>query len=358
MIYILITIIISYPIIVYPLLLFVISLFIKNNLKKNNVPVQSVKLSFLIPVFNEENVIERKIRQLISEIDYCGFEKEILVLDDGSTDKTNAILLDLKNHIPELKVFSWKNQGKWNALKELVRQSTGDLLIFTDASAHIPKEFVSRMIDAFNHQDVIVYSPGYYFLHHKSMKFWEKIYWPYERWLKTLESKVHSTLGAHGACYALFKHHLFALEKLEHEGLGPINDDFLIPTLSTVAHHGRIFYDKNCRVLEMDSLINSEQELKRRKRIARGNITMIKDLHSYFFRRRQWFLQWVLFSHKTTRVLFPLILCSLLLLSTLMSSFPVNVASFAILIFLFILKPFYSAIWVIIKEGFSPGRRW
>ena len=91
-----------------------------------------MKLSIVIPVYNEE----RTILPLLQRVDAVKLpdklEKEIIVVDDGSTDNTRNLLskIDMKNK--EI-IFHDKNKGKGNALKTGFKRATGDFVIIQDA---------------------------------------------------------------------------------------------------------------------------------------------------------------------------------------------------------------------------------
>ncbi len=100
-----------------------------------------MKLSIVIPVFNEEATLERLLRAVLA-VD-TGLEREIVAVDDCSRDGTWAILQQLAKQIPELKVFHHEvNQGKGAALRTGFAQATGDIVLIQDADLEYdPKEY-------------------------------------------------------------------------------------------------------------------------------------------------------------------------------------------------------------------------
>lgn len=86
------------------------------------------KISIIIPAYNEERTISEIIRR-VKEANVWSLEKEIIVVDNGSTDKTPQIL----SGIPEIKTFLEKTKGKGAAVKRGFKESTGDILIVQDA---------------------------------------------------------------------------------------------------------------------------------------------------------------------------------------------------------------------------------
>ena len=88
------------------------------------------KITVLIPVFNEIKTL-RIILQKIEETNFCGLEKEIILIDDFSTDGTREILEELKRKYKVL--FHDENQGKGAALRTGLEHATGEIVIIQDA---------------------------------------------------------------------------------------------------------------------------------------------------------------------------------------------------------------------------------
>lgn len=88
-----------------------------------------MKLSIIIPAYNEEKTIEEIIRR-VQAVDLGGVEKEIIVVDDGSKDRTRDIL----KKIPGIRyVFNEKNLGKGGSVKAGFKNATGDIVTIQDA---------------------------------------------------------------------------------------------------------------------------------------------------------------------------------------------------------------------------------
>lgn len=89
-----------------------------------------MKLSIIIPVYNEKNTI-LKILQAVQDVEIPGVEKEIIVVDDCSTDGTKELLRELEGRYKIL--YQVKNQGKGAALRRGYAQATGDYVVNQDA---------------------------------------------------------------------------------------------------------------------------------------------------------------------------------------------------------------------------------
>ena len=115
-----------------------------------------MKLSIVIPCFNEEKTISKVIDKILklSEID-----KEIIIINDGSTDNTRKILDDLKNRSQIISIHNHdKNEGKGAALKTGFGKSNGDIILVQDADLEYDPNDYHKLIQPFYKTDAqIVY---------------------------------------------------------------------------------------------------------------------------------------------------------------------------------------------------------
>ena len=135
-------------------------------------------LSVVIPVYNEEKTIIDTY-EAVKKADSLGFKKEIIIIDDGSTDKTASVIKDLeKKHTHKdstLKIIlSDKNEGKGAAMKKGLLATTGEIVIVQDADLEYdPAEF-PIMIEPFikNKADVVYGSRFISNRPHRVLYFW------------------------------------------------------------------------------------------------------------------------------------------------------------------------------------------
>lgn len=105
-------------------------------------------LSIVIPVYNEERSIKKIIEKVLAA-DSLGLKKEIIVVDDGSTDET---VRNLKTQISKLKIQlirKKKNEGKGSALKTGLLKSTGDIVLIQDADLEYSPDEYPILIEPF-----------------------------------------------------------------------------------------------------------------------------------------------------------------------------------------------------------------
>ncbi|MEK6947270.1 MAG: glycosyltransferase family 2 protein [Nanoarchaeota archaeon] len=112
------------------------------------------KLSIIIPVYNEEKTIKQVIEK-VKNVKLKDFSKEIIIVEDCSTDKTKDILKNLKDY--SLKIFFHDiNKGKGAAVRTGLKNSTGDIILIQDADLEYNPEEYSKLLEPFEDRNVKV----------------------------------------------------------------------------------------------------------------------------------------------------------------------------------------------------------
>src|SRR3989338_3912337 len=96
-------------------------------------------ISIIIPVYNEQDTVEEVVRRVNGSLEK--FEKEVIVVDDGSRDRT-GIILDTLRHQNQIKLIRHStNRGKGEAIKSALREATGEITIIQDADLeYVPSD--------------------------------------------------------------------------------------------------------------------------------------------------------------------------------------------------------------------------
>ena len=114
-------------------------------------------LSVIIPAFNEEKLMGATLAKFISFLEKEKYSWEIIVVDDGSHDKTSAIVESLRNSRVKLITFN-KNQGKGAALKAGFLKAKGQFQIFSDADLSVDVETIKPFMQKLKKYDVVIAS--------------------------------------------------------------------------------------------------------------------------------------------------------------------------------------------------------
>lgn len=115
------------------------------------------KLSIIIPAYNESTYIHRCLQNVVN-VKIKGWEKEIILVNDGSTDNTIQIVNDFSKNIFKLKIIDSKiNQGKGASLQKGINKATGDIIIVQDADLEYDPDDYLSILNSFNnpHIDVV-----------------------------------------------------------------------------------------------------------------------------------------------------------------------------------------------------------
>ena len=116
-----------------------------------------MKLSILIPVYNERTVVERSLSLVLTAPLPESMERELVIVDDCSTDGTSAILDRLAASFPQIRLYRHEyNRGKGAAVRTAIEKATGDFSIIQDADLEYdPRDFL-RMVDLIAQQNAEV----------------------------------------------------------------------------------------------------------------------------------------------------------------------------------------------------------
>ena len=228
--------------------------------------------------------------------DYPPERLEVIVVSDGSTDRTDVIVRSLAEHSEgRLKFLRQEpRQGKTQALNRAVPHASGDILVFADANSIYAPNALRALVRNFADPS-IGYVTGkmiYTNLGGDGIGGGCSLYMRYENQLRALETKVGSVVGVDGGIDAV-RRELYV--PMRHDQL----PDFMLP-LSVVEQGKRVVYEPNA-VLYESALAGVADEFQMRVRVALRALWVLYDKRQLFNPFRFPLFAWQLFSHKLLR---------------------------------------------------------
>lgn len=191
----------GYAYIAYPALLWLASRFRRESALTTD-PAEWPMVTIAVPAYNEEKRIRSTIESLL-QIDYPSDRRQIVIASDGSTDGTDAIVREYASHGVEL-VHVAPRGGKTNAENHASSSFRGEIVFNTDASIRVHPLAVKALVRAFQDSSVGVASGRDVSVGDVEQEGnrGESGYVGYEMWVRALESRLGSIVGASGCCYA------------------------------------------------------------------------------------------------------------------------------------------------------------
>jgi len=114
---------------------------------------QRVDLSIVIPAYNEERRLPKTLDSIHAYLKSQAYQSEIIVVDDGSTDRTAKIVKDCAQQYPGLRLLSnGKNRGKGFSVRHGMLEARGEIALFSDADLSTPIEETQKLLAAIQQQ--------------------------------------------------------------------------------------------------------------------------------------------------------------------------------------------------------------
>ena len=173
------------------------------------------KLSVVIPCYNEE----RWIRELVRRVRAVPIPKEIIIIDDCSTDGTRAILRDLDGKDDVRVIYQEKNGGKGAALRTGFANATGDVVLVQDADLEYdPAEYPRLIQPILENRADVVYGSRFIGETHRVLYFWHYL----ANKALTLLSNMFTNLNLTDmeTCYKVFRREVLQEIKLKSDRFG------------------------------------------------------------------------------------------------------------------------------------------
>lgn len=154
-------------------------------------------VSLVVAAYREQDVIADKVANARA-LDYPADRLELIVACDGSPDETPARARAAGADV----VLELPRGGKIRAQDAAVRQARGEIVAFSDANAFWEPDALRRLVAPFQADPKVGYACGNVSFVNEGGTNQEGLYWRYEMWLRTLESRLASVTGGNGAIYA------------------------------------------------------------------------------------------------------------------------------------------------------------
>jgi len=158
-------------------------------------------VALVVSAHDEEAVIGRRVENLL-ELDYPPERLEIVVASDGSTDRTDEIVEEVAVGESRVRLLSCPREGKVAAQHRSVRETSSDVLAFTDANTEWKPDALRKLVRNLADPEV-GYVCGQLRLESPDGQNLEGLYWRYEVWVRERESACSSITAGNGAIYAV-----------------------------------------------------------------------------------------------------------------------------------------------------------
>lgn len=260
------------------------------------VPGRIRSISIIVPAYNEEQSIGEKIETIREALRGIDLEAEVIIGSDGSTDRTAEIATGLLEEMndPRWKVVEFANEGKCQTINRLVRLSSGDVIISTDADIPLPEYAFDLVIRSFQSNaklGCLSCIPCFTGLSIGS----QKSYWRVEDRIRHTESALGKLIVVTGMLYA-YKRVLF-----EEIPKGVMADDLWVPLVVLLKGHESVQGEE---LLVPYEKTDEKTEVLRRQRVIVGGMDVVGRLLPRLICSP--FLLGLVFFHKINRWAFPL----------------------------------------------------
>lgn len=299
----------------YPLVASFLTLFFSKELAIGDKDMFLPDVSLIMAAYNEEDHIEAKIKNCLS-LDYPKDKLEIIIGSDGSDDKTNEIA---KKYSTEISFFSYsQRRGKMAVINDCVSHAKGELLVFSDIYELFEGDAIKKLIRNFADPTIGAVT-GNHISNPSTTEIGKAtlLYWRYQRWLQSTESRLETILSCDGTIYAC-RRNLFVPPPE-----GTINDDKAVP-MGVIQQGYRVVFEPEA--IARGDLIHKPKAFFNQKVRGQSGMYQIFWLFRDMFRPQKPLLWFIFLSHGVGPVLVPWLLLVLLLSNlVLYKIFPYNV---------------------------------
>lgn len=291
----------------YSLAILVLSRFVHNPVKRS--PIEP-KVTYLITAYNEEKNIAAKLEQVMT-LDYPGDKLEIIVASDGSTDRTDEIVKGFADRGVKL-VHVEGRVGKTGTQNRAVRQASGEIVIFSDATTRYERSAIRNLVRNYADPSVGAVSGRYEYCNPTgaAIGLGSILFWKYENTIKTMQTNIKTITGCCGCIYSV-----------RREAYTPLPADIisdLVEPLKVLEKGYRIVFEPEAIAYE-ETTEKSKEEFRMRVRVIMRGMRGLLYMKKLFNPLRHGFVAFQLFSHKVLRWLVPVFLAVALVSNLLLA---------------------------------------
>ena len=284
----------------YPLLLALLTLIFRRRRPEVG---YTPSISVLICAYNEEAAIGRKIKQTLA-LEYPPSKLEILVVSDGSTDRTDEIVRSFSDaRVRLLRVEG--RLGKTNAQNQGVQQCRGEVIVFSDATAIYHPKVLLYLAAHYEDSKVGAVSGRYKYFDPEDASptgLGSVAFWNYENMIKLLQSRIGTLTGCSGCIYSV--------RRQNYVPLPPEACSDLVEPLCIVRDGYRVAFEDRALAYE-ETTKNSAQEFKMRVRVGTRGMRGLLSVPELLRPTQHAWTAFQLVSHKILRWMVPIFLLPL-----------------------------------------------
>ena len=316
---------VAYAYVGYPLAIALLARWRRRPVEKADI---TPTVTLLVAAYNEEHCISDKIENTLS-LDYPSRKLDLVVVADGSTDRTAAIVRSYAAEGVRL-LYQPERRGKPAAVIRAFPHTRGEVVVFSDANSRFQRDALRKLVRSFADAEVGGVGGAKTVLSDADTATGtgESLYWRYESYLKTCESAVGSVMGVPGEIWAVRRDAYVPSEP------DSIIEDF-VASLRLVERGWRLVHEPEALAYE-DASPDLRAEWARRTRMAAGGWQSLAQLPGMLRHKRKL----VTFQYLSHRMLRWMVTPSLFVLLFL--------ANLGLL-----WSPFYAAVWGVQLLGYA-----
>jgi cellulose synthase/poly-beta-1,6-N-acetylglucosamine synthase-like glycosyltransferase len=251
-------------------------------------------VSILISAYNEEDHIGRTLEDKLL-LEYATEKLQIIIVSDGSTDKTDENVRRYTNKRVRL-IRQEPRSGKTAALNRAVAEAAGEIIVFSDANSMYARDALAKLVRNFGDPGVGYVTGKMIYTDPDGTVVGDgcSAYMKYENFLRTQESRVGSVVGVDGGVDAVRR-------ELYRPMLADQLPDFVLP-LQVVEQGFRVVYEPEA-ILKESALKSAADEYRMRVRVSLRALWALWDMRKLLYFRKWRLFAWQLWSHKVLRYL-------------------------------------------------------